>query len=70
MTKAQHESMPEDDIDSAGRYAVRVLGQSAWTYCRTLAAARREQELANRTCQPGHVIVDMVTDMIVDAGGE
>ena len=47
------------------RYAVRVLGQSSYTRCDTLADARRERDNADRVCQPGHVIVDTETGHIV-----
>lgn len=48
------------------RYAVRVLGQSSYTRCDTLADARRERDNADRVCQRGHVIVDSETGRVVE----
>ena len=46
---------------NATAYRVARLGQSAWHTCASITEAAREQEIANRTCAPGHVVI-AVTD--------
>jgi hypothetical protein len=47
------------------KYSVRVPGCTCWTSSNSLRVARKEQAIANRVCQPGHVVVDNETGEVV-----
>jgi len=47
---------------NATAYRVARLGQSAWHTCTSIIEAAREQEIANRTCSPGHVVIAVTED--------
>jgi len=47
---------------NATAYRVARLGQSAWHTCTSITEAAQEQEIANRTCSPGHVVIAVTED--------
>jgi len=49
-------------IQRGGRYTVQSPGSPAWITVDTLEAARTEQDKANATTAPGHIIVDNWTE--------
>ena len=47
---------------NATAYRVVRLGQCVWCECSTVTEAAEEEEIANRTCAPGHVVVAVTDD--------
>ena len=47
---------------TATAYRVARLGQCVWHTCSSITEAAQEQEIANRTCAPGLVVIAVTED--------
>lgn len=56
-------------IQRGGRYTVQSPGSPVWITVDTLEAAKAEQDKANDTTAPGHIIIDNWIGEIVEGEG-
>lgn len=46
------------ELRMGGRYSIRKPGMTAWATCETIAEARRQLKVANRSAGDGHKLID------------